>query len=215
MGPELDFIVSDALAVAHAAAPTIAFKLQIQAQNPDVTIHSISLRAQIMIEAPKRPYNQSEQEKLVDIFGEPERWAQTLRSMLWTNVSIVVPPFQGETIVDLPVPCSFDFNLSGTKFFHGLEEGEVPLAILFSGSIFYESENGGMQVSQISWSKEARYKLPVQTWKKMMDLYYPNMAWLCLGRDAFDRLYLYKLQKGIPTWDQAIHKLLDATQIVV
>ena len=70
-------------------------------------------------------------------------------------------PFQGSAIVELPVPCTFDFNVAATKYFAGLEDGEVPLPMLYSGTVFYEAADGALQVSQISWAKEAKYRLPV------------------------------------------------------
>lgn len=42
----------------------------------------------------------------------------------------------------------------------------------------------------------------------MIDLYYPNSAWLCLRRDVFDRLSRFKMQQGIPTWEQTLELLL-------
>jgi hypothetical protein len=65
-----------------------------------------------------------------------------------------------------------------------------------------------LQVAQISWEKEARFRLPVQVWREMMEHYYPNSAWLCLGRDAFDLLADYKRRNSIPTWEQAMEMLL-------
>ena len=62
------------------------------------------------------------------------------------------------------------------------------------------NDTGALQVSQIPWDKEARYRLPVHVWQQMMDLYYPNTAWLCLRKDVFDRLYHYKVRRGIPTF---------------
>ena len=78
--------------------------------------------------------------------------------------------------------------------------------------IFYEDEDGALQVAQISWSKEAKFRLPVAVWQKMMDSYYPNVAWLTLRRDVFDKLHRYKIDNGIPTWEQAIESMLAATK---
>jgi hypothetical protein len=128
--------------------------------------------------------------------------------MLWTNTIVMVPAFTGATFVDLPVQCTFDFNVAATKYFAGMEEGEVPLLLLFSGTIFYMAETGALQVSQIPWEKEARCRLPVRTWRDMMDIYYPNSAWLCLRRDVFDRLYRYKVRRGIPTFEQALERVI-------
>jgi len=45
-----------------------------------------------------------------------------------------------------------------------------------------------------------------------MDLYYPNCAWLCLGRDVFERLNEYKRRNGIPTWEEMLASLLQETE---
>ena len=210
--PDLNFQVEGVEAVAHAAAPLLSFKLRVTNAEPDEPIHTVALRCQIQIEATRRRYNEREQERLLDLFGEPERWGQTLRTMLWTHASIVVTPFQGSALVELPVTCTFDFNVAATKYFAGLEDGEVPLLMLFSGTVFYEAADGTLQVSQISWDKEAKYQLPVSVWQEMMNFYYPNSAWLSLRRDVFDRLNQYKMQRGIPTWEQALERLLPAVE---
>ena len=133
---------------------------------------------------------------LHDLFGPPSRWGQTLRPMLWTHASVVTPPFNGENVVDLPVPCTYDFNLAATKYFHALEGGDVPLRLLFSGTIFYGPPMAVMQVAQIPWEREANFSLPVDLWKTMMDMYYPNTAWLNLRKDVFDRLQQSNRQRA-------------------
>ena len=209
---DLKFTVEGAEQQPHSAAPLLVFKLRIAetiANEELTTIPAIALRCQVRIEPTRRRYATAEQEQLLDLFGEPQRWGQTLRSALWTHASVVVPPFTGSTVVDLPVPCSFDFNVAATKYFHALENGEVPLCLLFSGTIFYTAEDGYLQVSQIPWEKEANFRLPVSVWKDMIDVYYPNSTWLCLGRAAFEKLYRFKRCQGIPTWEQAIETLVD------
>jgi len=163
-----------------------------------------------MLEAARRHYSVGEQRRLTDLFGEPDRWGQTLRSMLWTNTSVVVPPFTGSIVVDLPVPCTFDFNVAATKYFAGIDTGDVPVSFFFNGTVFYEAADGNLQAGHISWEKESSYRLPISVWRDMMDIYYPNCTWLCLRRDAFAKLYEYKVQRGLPTFDDA---LLDALSI--
>jgi hypothetical protein len=206
--PDLSFDVEKVEAVPFAAAPILSFKLRVFNADREEQVHTVALRCQIMIEPTRRHYGAEEQERLLDLFGEPERWGQTLRSMLWVHASVVVPSFYDSTVVDLQVACSFDFNVAATKYFAGLENGEVPLNLLFSGTVFYEAESGALQVAQIPWHKEARFRLPVKVWKEMIDLHYPNTAWLCLRRDVFDRLYRYKMNRGLPTWEQAIESLI-------
>ena len=211
--PDLGFHIEGVEVVALAATPTIALKLRVTNGDPCERIQSVALRCQIQIEVTRRRYAAEEQQKLRDLFGEPERWSQTLKNLLWTHVSVNMPPFQDATVVDVPVPCTFDFNVAATKYFHGLAEGEVPLCVMFSGSVFYSTQAGGMQVAPISWDKEARYRLPVQVWRDMMDAYYPGSAWLCLRRDVFERLYDYKVRHGIPTWEEALENMLAAEEV--
>ncbi|MFL6278309.1 MAG: DUF6084 family protein [Blastocatellia bacterium] len=206
--PDLSFEVETAEAVPYAAAPLLAFKLCVSNAVVGEPIHTIALRCQIMIDPARRRYQDDEQERLRDLFGEPERWGQTLRPMLWTHTSVIVPSFTGSSVVDLQVPCTFDFNVAATKYFAGLTDGEVSLNLLFSGTVFYATDEGALQVAQIPWDKEARYRLPVAVWQQMMDIYYPNSAWLALRRDVFDRLYRYKVRRGIPTFEQALESLL-------
>jgi hypothetical protein len=161
-----------------------------------------------MLDPARRQYAPEDKERLQDLFGEPERWGQTVRPTLWTHANIVVPSFNGTVAIDLPVPCTFDFNIAATKYFAGLSDGEVPLNFLFSGTVFYSTDEGALQVGQIPWDREARYRLPVAVWKEMMEHYYPNIAWLSLRKDVFDRLYRYKVRRGIPTFEQAIESIL-------
>src|SRR6478672_978467 len=148
--PDLNFQVEGAEPERFAAAPLLLFKLRVSealaAGASPTPIHAVALRCQVRIEPARRRYDAPEQERLSDLFGTPERWGQTLRTMLWTHVSAVVPPFTGSGIVDLPVPCSFDFSLAATKYFDALEEGDMPLCFLFSGTIFYRTADDALQV---------------------------------------------------------------------
>ena len=212
--PDLSFKIEGAEVAKFSATPLIAFKLSVSNANSGETIHSVALRSQIQIEVTRRRYTVEDQEKLRDLFGDPDRWSQTLRNLLWTHVNVNVPPFQGSTVVDLLVPCTFDFNVGATKYFHGLGDGDVPLCLMFSGTVFYAAPGEPMQLSPISWEKETRFSMPVKVWRDMMDSYYPNTAWLCLRRDIFERVYGYKVRHGIPTWEQALEAMLLAEEAV-
>jgi hypothetical protein len=208
--PDLRVEIEAAEPVRFAAAPLLAFKLRVMNTPADEMIHSIALRAQIQIEVTRRQYDSREQARLLDLFGSPDRWGQTLRNLLWTHTNVMVPRFSGSTVVDLQVPCTFDFNVAATKYFHGLSSGDLPLCFQFSGSVFFEAEDGGLQVAPISWDKDAKFRLPVKTWKELMDEFFPNSAWLALRRDTFERLYDFKVREGIPTWEEAIERALTA-----
>jgi hypothetical protein len=212
--PDLSFKVEEAAIVPFAIAPTLVLKLRVTNANPVEAIHTVALRCQIQIDVTRRRYTAEEQGRMRDLFGEPERWSQTLRSLLWTHASIIIPSFQGSTLADLPVACTFDFNVAATKYFEGLTDGEIPLHLMFSGTVFYASTEDGLQVAPISWEQETRFKLPVKLWRDMMDAYYPNTVWLSLSRDAFDRLYQYKTLHGIPTWEQTLERVLPVEETV-
>lgn len=196
-----------------AAAPMLAFKLRVS-EVPSAAgathFRSIALQCQIRIEPVERRYSATEQTGLFELFGHPSQWGQSLRSMLWTHAQVAVGPFTGNTTATLPVPCSYDFNIAATKYFHALEAGDVPLSLLFSGTMFYAEASGALQVAQISWQTETTCRLPADAWQQMMDHYYPNSVWLRVPRDLFDRLNQYKLRQGLRSWDQAIERLLPA-----
>ena len=201
--PDLHFTIETAETLRFAASPHIVFKLRITNSVPR-TIHTVILRCQIQLDVSRRRYTAQEQKRLIDLFGEPSRWGETLRPLLWTNTSIVVPSFDNSIVVDLPIPCTFDFNVAATKYFAGIDTGEIPVSFFFNGTIFYEREDKALQVAQISWEKEASHRMPIRIWREMMDAHYPNTTWLCLRRDAFERLYTYKVNRGITTFDEAL-----------
>ncbi len=210
--PDLNFQIESAAVVPFSAIPMLGFRMRVQNSPADEVIHTAAIRCQIQIEATRRHYSTEEQSRLLDLFGEPDRWSQTLRSMLWTHASVAISQFTGSTTVELPVPCTFDFNVAATKYFHALNDGDLPLCFLFSGTAFYGDADGALRVSPISWEKEAKFRLPMKIWRELMDAYYPNSAWVSLRRDVFERVYQYKMRKGIPTWEQAMEQLLAAVE---
>jgi hypothetical protein len=206
---DLAFAVEGIEVERYAAAPALLFKLRVAASPRDVAIQNVMLQCQLRIDASRRRYSQGEHAPLIELFGETHRWSETLHSMLWTHASAQISAFKGERIADLPVPCSFDFNIAATKYFYGLDGGEVPLTLLFSGTVFYRDEDGLLQMEQIPWSKETACRLPVSLWREMMDVYYPASAWLRIDRTAFDALQRYRRRRGFTSWEQALAALLD------
>ena len=213
--PDLVFQLEGAAVAKFAASPHINFQLRITNSRPGETIHSVALRAQVQLEVTQRRYTSEEQKKLCDLFGEPERWSQTLKSLLWTHVQVNAPSFQSTAVIDVPVPCTFDFNVGATKYFYGLNDGEVPLCFLFSGNVCYSQEaNSALQIAPIPWDKEAKFCLPIKLWREMMDTYYPQTAWICLRRDIFERCYHYKVQHGLATWEDMLERMLEAEEVL-
>lgn len=205
---DLTFRIEGAEVDRFAAAPMLLFKLRVVNTTPMVKVANVQLHCQVRIEAARRHYAPEDCERLVELFGESHRWKDTLQSLLWTHTNVQVPAFEIERGVDLPVACSFDLNVAATKYFFGLEGGEVPLAFLFSGTVFFRDRDGFLQMDPISWAKDASYRLPVRTWQELMDIYYPDSAWLRIDRGVLDDLYRYKREKGFTSWDEALRALM-------
>jgi hypothetical protein len=203
---DLTFEVLDARAEPYAAVPTIMFRLRIT-EKSGAPVHAVALRCQIRIEPHLRRYNHDEEERLVEVFGEPPQWGQSLKPFLWTHVATTITGFDGSTEIDLPVTCTYDFEVAGTKFFHSLDDGEIPLVLLFSGTTFVRGD-AGLSVAPVAWHEEASFRLPVAVWRDMMDLYFPNSGWLMVSRDTLDALTRFKAARALPTWDQVVEQLL-------
>jgi hypothetical protein len=202
--PALFFAIEAAEPVRHAVAPTIALTLQIES---DLDVRSLTLNAQVRIAAPSRPYDATEQGGLADLFGTPDRWGHTLRSLLWTNATLVVPAFSGSTRAELLIACTYDFEVAAAKYFHALEKGDVPLELLFSGTVFY-ADRGLLRAGLLSWSSEAAYRMPVRVWKEAVEFHFPGSAWLRVRQDAFDRLAEFRVRRSLPTWEAVVDELL-------
>jgi hypothetical protein len=203
--PDLAFSVEDAGALRHAAAPTLQFDLRIETPRD---IRSVSLSVEIRIAATRRHYDERAQERLVELFGRPEDWGRNLHALHWTTLSVTVPAFSGQTVVELKVPCTYDLEVTGARYMNALEDGHVPLEFLFSGAVFYAGEDGRLQVGRIGWDKEAEFRLPVAAWREAMDHHFPGAAWLRLERGSFDRLAAYKARHIHLTWEQTVDALL-------
>lgn len=202
----LIFDCLDVAAQPYAVTPTLTFRLRI-ADADGRDIHAIALRCQIRVQPRQRRYSEAEAERLQDLFGERPRWGETLKPLQFTYASVTVPSFRGATEIDVPVECTYDTEIASAKYFHALQEGEVPLVLMFSGTVFHRGETG-FAVEQVPWDAEAEYRMPAQVWHDLMDLYFPNSAWLRLHRDTYDELARFKATRAFPTWESAIDALL-------
>lgn len=206
---DLSFEVSGVEAEPFAVSPLLVFLLRIANATPRARICNVMLSCQIRIEPMRRAYRAEEKERLVELFGAPERWAQSLRSFVFAHASVAVPAFGEETTARLPVACTRDMAVASAKYFSGLVEGAAPLIFLFSGSVFYAQENGALQIDQIPWSKEASFALPVATLERLMTLHYGAGDWIRLGPETLERLRRYQRRAGLLAEEDAVARLLD------
>ena len=209
--PELDFSVEDASTLAYAVVPTIVFRLRVESRNHE-PVRSAQLDIQLQIAARRRPYDDLAQKRLAEIFGTADRWATTLRTLPWTRTTLVIPQFEDSTVVDVAVPCTYDLEVVASRYFNALQSGEIPLEFLFSGTVFYGGAGGMLQMTRISWEKEAEYAMPVSVWRETMDRYFPKSAWLRVSDETLERLDAYKSQQGAASWDAALDSLLPPAE---
>jgi hypothetical protein len=203
MTVEPAFEVLGAEPVAHAAAPTLRFTLRV-GEPAGAAVHAIALAAQLQIDPARRSYDDATRERLVELFGAPERWAATTRSFLWAQLGTVVPSFRGSAEFPLDVPCTYDLEVAAAKYVYSLPDGEVPLTFHFSGTILH----GEMQVAMVPWSCSAQFRLPVETWRALMAAYYPGGGWVRLETGTLDALAARKAAGGLPSYDATIAELL-------
>lgn len=208
---DLTLAVEGAEAAPFTTTPTINFRLRID-DPPGAPVQSVQLRTQVRIEPSRRRYAPEEQDRLLGLFGEPDRWGETLQSFLWTHVTIPVKGFEGSTVVDLPVESSYDLEVALGQYLHSLGDGEVPLLFLFSGTVFRRGPEG-IEIEQVPWDREAQFRLPVPVWRQALESCFPESGWLRLGRDTLDRLLAYKAQRALPTWDATLDSLLDSAEV--
>jgi hypothetical protein len=202
------FSVLDVRAERYAASPQLTARLRVE-ETAGRQVHAVVLRSQVRIEPQRRRYDPDEEDGLLGLFGERGRWAQTLKPFTWMHCQATVPGFTGSTEIDLAMPCTYDLEVIGARYLHALNAGDVPLTLLFSGTVFTRG-GAGFAVEQIPWSCEAGYALPVAVWRDMIESYYPNTGWVRVGSEALTALAGYRARHGLVGWDETVQKLLAA-----
>jgi hypothetical protein len=206
--PDPDFEVLSARAIERSAAPTVGFRIGVS-DGSGLAVFTIALSVVITLEPSKRSYDPGSRDRLVELFGEPERWASTTTSFRWAQADALVPAFAGgRTEFELPVPCTYDLELASAKYFHGLDDGTAPLRFHFNGTVFYEAEDGRMQIVQIPWDRSPRFGMPIEVWRRAIDAAYPLRRWVPVHAETLARLERRKAERGLPTFDAVLDELL-------
>jgi hypothetical protein len=182
----------------------VQLDLRVTADEP---VHTVALRTQVRIEPRRRRYTAAEEERLTDLFGEPARWGGTLNPLQLATVATLVPGFTGATTVPLAVPLTYDLDVAAAKYLHGLDGDDVPLLLLFSGTVFRGAPDR-VQVGLVPWHEEAAYRLPVAVWRAAMDAHFPDAGWVRLRRETLEALRAYRSERVLPTWDDTVERLL-------
>lgn len=211
--PDVTFAVSKVDPELYAVTPTLTARVGITTVD-DVPVHAIALRAQVRLDPVRRGYSDAEAEGLVDLFGSRDRWATTQHTFLWQHTATMVPGFTGATQIDLPLICTYDFDVAASKYLHALRDGVIPLQFLFSGTVFYRGTHG-FTVHQVPWDREDHHDLPVSVWRELIRLHYPNTGWVRLHHDTLTALTAYRSAHGLLSTDDAITALLSGAAEVL
>jgi Family of unknown function (DUF6084) len=206
--PEPDFEVLGARAVKYAAAPMLMLDLEVS-EPTGRPVYMIALTIQLMIEPARRRYDDATRERLLELFGPPERWSVTTRSLVWCQLDVLVPAFTGSTTVAVPVTCNYDLELAAAKYLHSLPDGEAPLALHFNGTIYYPGDDGGLQMVLVPWTKSIDFRMPVSVWRETIEHYYPNTGWVALRTETLEALQRAKVDRGLATLDATVAALVD------
>jgi Family of unknown function (DUF6084) len=206
---EVTFAVLDVAPEPYAVTPILTARVGVAAVG-DEQVHAIALRCQVRIDPSRRGYSNDEADGLTDLFGPRERWGRTQHTFLWQHATVMVPGFSGATQVNLPLECTYDFEVASAKYLHALRDGAVPLQFLFSGTVFVPGTRG-FAVQQVPWDREDRYDMPVSVWRNLIQQHYPNTGWLRLDHDTIDALAAYRSAHGLLSFDDAIASLLPAS----
>ncbi|MET0765292.1 MAG: DUF6084 family protein [Blastococcus sp.] len=209
--PELSFTVVDIAPEPYAVAPNLLARVRVE-ETTGEQVHALALRAQVRIEPQRRRYDDREVRALLDLFGGRTRFAETLKPFLWLHTSTVAQGFTGSTEIDLPLPCTYDFDVSGTTYLHALRDGEIPLLFLFSGTVFCRGADG-FAVTQVPWDLEARYRMPAAVWRALMESHFPGTEWVRMRRDTVEALAQLRHVRGLTSWDDAVTTLLGEAAV--
>jgi hypothetical protein len=204
----LEFAVLGAEPVEHSATPGVRFHLHVT--EPDgCEVYTIALVTQIQIEPPRRTYDDASRERLVELFGPPERGGAPSGAFQWGKVECLVPSFTGSAEFALELPCTYDLEVTSAKYMHALDGGEVPLIFHFNGTILYAGENDRLQIALVPWSCSVPWRMPVAVWKRTVAAHYPGGGWIRVQEDTLEELQHRKAQSGAYSFDEVVRGLFS------
>lgn len=209
--PELIIGVEGVAPVARAALPTLQFRARVRTLGIGA-VRSVALESHIRIATDPRNYCEQDRHRLADLLGGPVGVLRPPPGLLWARATTQIPPFTGETQVEIPVICSYDFEVVAGRFLHSLSGGVVPLDFRFSGAVFYDHDDR-LQASRLPPETTATFPMPVRVWRDLMEHYFPGTAWLRLDREVFDALCGYRTANKLTSWSQTLRSLLRSAGV--
>ena len=167
-------------------------------------------RALITIEPAKRAYDDATASAWSSSSASPSAGRRRPRSFRWAQADALVPAFDGRDRVRAracPAPTTSSSPPPSTST--GSPDGEAPLRFHFNGTVFYEADDGRMQIVQVPWDRSAALRdagrgLAGDDRRRTTRT---AAGCRCTPRrsSGCERL---KAERGLPTFDAAVDELL-------
>jgi hypothetical protein len=203
----LQFLVLGAEPIEHAATPGVRFHLHVS-EPEGREVYAVALSTQIHIDPARRSYDGETRERLVELFGTPERWGATTHSFQWARIEALVPSFTESIAFTVEVPCTYDLEVASAKYFDALRDGSVPLSFHFNGTVLYRGTDDRLQVVLVPWSCSTQWRMPVDVWRRTIAAHYPGGGWIRLQHETLEALARAKAERGLHTFDDTVRDLL-------
>jgi len=202
---KLTFEMVDATADRFSAAPIVRLRVRVRLEGE--AIDALALHVRVQIEPAGRAYDTDEELLQQELFGKRERWVQSVRPLQWTECAVMLNAFTGETTFDVPIACTYDLQVASSKYASALKDGNIPVRLLFTGTIFRGAQSG-FAVEMLSWNSERQGRVPVATWQEAMERVFPGQAWIRVDRPTFAALRRYRTEHALYNWEDAFAHLL-------
>ena len=168
-------------------------------------MRSVLLDVQVQIAARRRGYDAAAHDRLFELFGPVADWGTTLRTLLWTRTTLVVPGVRGRTVVDLDVPCSYDLEVAASRYLDALGDGDGAARVPVQRQrVLRRRRRRAADDAAVVGAARRSTRCRCAVWKETMERYFRGTAWVRLRKERFDRLSAYKSRNALATWDDAL-----------
>ena len=173
--PTLAFAVT-AAPLEHAAVPTLRFTLRVESPAARRPLGP-ARRAGADRRAPARATTHAAHDRLFELFGAARRdWGTTLRTLLWTRTTLVVPAFDGPDggRPARPVhvrPRGRRRRATSTRS----RTARCRSSSCSAARVFYARPDGRLQTARLSWDQRGRVpRCRSRVWRETMDRHFPG-----------------------------------------
>ena len=200
----LEFTILGAEPIEYAATPGVRFHLHVT-EPEGREVYTIALSSQIHIDPARRSYDDATRERLVELFGAPERWGATTHPFQWARIESLVPSFTGSTAFTVEVPCTYDLEVASAKYFDvAARRRRAAHASTSTGPCSTgrrRSPAGRARALELLGALE---RCRSTVWRRTIDAHYPGGGWVRLQQDTLEALAARKAERGEHSFDATV-----------